>query len=88
MIALVFGLIALCWGAMCLYFLWRLWLRRKPQSLVIALACLSPVVHVARELEWLPRAPTTFFLATSLAIGLLGVVIVLHYESQSATPFR
>lgn len=88
MIAFVFSLIALSWGALAFYFAWRWFLRRRPVSVVIAAACLSPVVHVARELKWLPRLPTSLFLATALSIGLLGVLVVWHHESQQPRPFR
>lgn len=87
MIALTFAFIALLWGSLSLYFAWRWFLRRRPQSIVIALAMLSPVVHVARELHWLPRLPTSIFLASAVSIGVLGVVVVLHHEVPRPRPF-
>lgn len=88
MTTVVFAILAASWGLLSFYFCWRFILKQKPQSIVIALACLSPVVHVARELHLLSRMPTTFFLAAGCSIGVLGVLIVAHYESQQARPWR
>lgn len=88
MISLTFAIVATSWGALSLYFVWRYLLRQKPQSAVIALACLGWPVMVARELRWYPRALTTPLIALAVAGGILGVVIVWHWESQRETPFR
>jgi hypothetical protein len=82
MIHAIFAVIACCWGYMAVFFGVRFYRRRMPQSLVLAVACLSPVVHVARELHYLARLPTTFFLASALTFGLLGVGIIHHYSAQ------
>lgn len=88
MIAFTFAVIAICWGSLSLYFLWRLVLRRMMQSLIIAFACAAPVVLVARELKWMPRPPTSVFLAAVLVLGVLGVFIILRAEAAQPKPFR
>jgi presenilin-like A22 family membrane protease len=88
MISLIFAVVAVCWGALSAYFVWRFVLRRKPQSAVIALACLGWPVMVARELRWYPRALTTPLLGLAVIGGLVGVAIVWQWESQRPQPFR
>jgi hypothetical protein len=87
-IPLLFGVVAFCWMGLCAYFVWRYVLRRKPQSLVIALACCGWPVMVARELRWYPRALTVPFIALAVVGGLVGVLIVWHWETQRERPFR
>lgn len=85
--AATFTASASLWASLSLYWTWRYVLRKKRQSIVIALAMLSPVVHVARELKWLPRWPTSLFLMAALTIGIFGVVVVLHHELRRSRPF-
>lgn len=88
MITLTFGFIALAWGLLSAYYAWRFVLRRKPQSIHIALSMLAWPWLVGRELNWIPRAPTTVFLAAAVSVGVLGLVVVYRYESPRRRPFR
>lgn len=82
MISVLFACIALEWGLLAAYFAYRFATRRKPQSVIIALACLGWPVAVARELGWLRRLYTTPLIAFAFVAGLVGVLIVWHWESQ------
>ena len=88
MITIIFAIVAICWCGLAQYFVWRFLLRKKPQSLVIALACCGWPIMVARELRWYPRFLTTPFIALALVGGILGVLIVWHWEMQQQRPFR
>jgi hypothetical protein len=88
MISIIFAVVALTWGLLAAFFVWRYMLRRRPQSIVVALACLGWPVMVARELRWYPRALTTPLLALAVAGGILGVLIIAKWESQRPQPFR
>lgn len=88
MTVLIFSAVAISWGLVCAYFVWGFILRRMPQSLCIALACVYPVLLVMRELKWLPRFPTTVWIAAALSGGFLFILVILNFETQRERPFR
>ncbi len=88
MIAFTFTLIALLFGAVSLYHLWRFVLRGFAPSVVSAFMPVGWVLVVARELKWMPRDFTTPLLALAFVVGLVAVLIILNHEAQQPRPFR
>lgn len=83
---LIFFATLFFWLGLAAYFAWRFWLRRKPQSAVIASACTGWPVALARELYGLPRWATTPLICAAFVLGLLGFIIVFHYETHRWGP--
>lgn len=90
MTSLILLAIAVLFGSMSLYFAWRFILsdgKRLP-SLVCALLPIGWVLVAARELKLFPRWSTTPLLALALCVGIVGVLIIVNFESQQPKPFR
>lgn len=71
-----FGLIVVVFAGLSAAFFYGYKLRRDAPALYMGVVSLWPIVHAAREMRWLPRAPTTAFLALGLAVGILGWVLL------------
>lgn len=57
--------------------------RRHPGSLVVGYLALGWGVALAREMNWLPRAPTTVMIAGSLPFLFLALLILVNSRRQA-----
>lgn len=86
MISLVFALAMVGWLAQLLVFARAFAKDRDLAAFFAGFACLGWAVAFARELQLLPRPPTTWLLAASFAVAWGGFFLLMRLQSHRPLP--